>query len=75
MVAWWVPALALGAWQGVANHAVPRQVAVEEGQPDPPQFCHTDTDAQPVDGGSVKAPEGGHVPDPQSFYQSRSRRW
>lgn len=61
VVAWWVPALALGALQGVANHAVPRQAAVGGGQPGPPQFCHTDTDVQHADGGSVKAPQAGHA--------------
>ena len=72
---WWVPALALGVWQGVANHAVPRQVAVGEEQPGPPQFCHTDKDAQHADGDSVKAPQAGRAADLQWFYQSHSRRW
>jgi hypothetical protein len=75
MVARLVQALALGAWQGAANRAVPQQVVVGGEQPDPPQFCHTDTDAQHADGGSVKAPQAGHVRDRQWFYQSQSRRW
>jgi len=75
MAAWLVPALVLGAWQDVANHAVLQQAAVRGGQPGLLQFCHTDRDEQRVDGDSVKAPQAGRVPDPQWFYQSRSRRW
>jgi hypothetical protein len=63
--AWWVPALVLGASQGVANHAVPRQAAVGAAQPGPPQFYHTDTDAQSADGDNVRVPQAGRVPDPQ----------
>ena len=72
--AWWVPALVLEAWQGVANHAVPQQAAVGEGQPGLSQFCRTDTDAQRADGDSVRVLQAGRVPDPQLFYPSRSRQ-
>ena len=56
MVARLVQALALGAWQGAANRAVPQQVVVGGEQPDLPQFCHTDIDAQHAAGDSAKAP-------------------
>jgi hypothetical protein len=72
--AWWVPALVLGAWQGVANHAVPRQAAVGGERPGPPQFYHTDTNAQGSDGDSARLPQAGRVPDPQLFYPSHSRQ-
>ena len=65
MVAWLGPAWALGVWQDVANHAVPQQVAVAGAQLSPLQFCHTDTDAQHADGGSVKAPQACRAADPQ----------
>lgn len=69
------PALALGAWQGVVNRAVPRQVSVGWEHPSLPQFCPIDTDAQHVDGGRVKALQAGRAADPHWFYPSRSRRW
>jgi hypothetical protein len=74
-MAWWMATLALGAWRVVAHHAVPRQMAVGEAQPGPPQFCHTDTDAQHAADGSAKAPQADRAAGPQWSYQSRSRRW
>jgi hypothetical protein len=74
VVAWWVPALVLGALQGVANHAVPRQAVVGAERPGPPQFYHIDTDAQRSDGDSARQPQAGRVPDPPLFCQSRSRQ-
>jgi hypothetical protein len=75
MVEWLVPAPALEAWQDVAHHLVLPQVAVGWEQPGPPQFCHSDKDAQRADGDRVKAPQAGRAAGLPWFCPSRSRRW